>query len=493
MDTLSGLDASFLYLETAETPMHIGSFSLYELPAGFKGSWHKAVQAHIARRMHLAPVFGRKLGLMPLELGHPVWLPAQDIDLDFHIRRVKGKTPSLHQAEAMCAQMHGQLLDRSRPLWEFHVFERIKRPDGSVCAGVYYKFHHATLDGKGATVLTQALMDTSARARQVPHPHARSEPVEESVLGTAEMMVAVLSNSLAQYVRLIKALPRAAQAFGGTVIKHSLSGSGTGARPKSLLRLAPMTDFNRAVTRQRSFGTARMAFADCRALARAVDGSLNDILLWICATALRSYLSQHGGIPAKSLLAAMPINLREDDNQEFNTQVSMTVVELGTHLADPMDRLHAIMASTTKVKHARAGLKGLIPTDYPSFLAPWVVGGVAKAAFKAYRATGLSHHLPMLANLVISNVPGPSVPLYLAGAKMLTFCPLSIVIHGVALNITIQTYAGEVDFGVVSDKNALPQVQELTDALTQAFADARQLLARTQPRAGRTAGVKLIP
>ena len=209
-------------------------------------------------------------------------------------------------------------------------------------------------------------------------------------------------------------------------------------------------------------------------MAKAVGGSFNDIVLWICATALRTYLDQHGGIPKKSLLAAMPISLRADGNQDLNTQASMTVVELGTQFADPMKRLRAIMASTGKVKTAMVDLQGVLPTDYPSLFAPWIVGGIAKAAFKAYSATGLSHRLPMLANLVISNVPGPQAPLYMAGAKMLTNHPMSIVIHGVALNITIQTYAGSVDFGLIADKQAVPQVHDLTDALTQAFAAGRR-------------------
>lgn len=476
MNTLSGLDALFLYLETPETPMHIGSFSLYELPPAFKGSLHEAAQAHIARRMHLAPIFSRKLGFMPLDLGHPIWIQVEEVDLDFHIRRVKGRTLTVRQAEAVCAELHSHLMDRSRPLWEFHVFERIKRPDGSICAGVYSKVHHAALDGKGGTVLTNAIMDVSAIPRDVPPAKKTPHDGEKHELGAGEMIGAVLSSSLSQYARLIKALPHAAKAFGGTLIKQSFSGTGNQARPKSPLHLAPMTDFNVAVTCERTFGTARIPFADCRAMAKAVNGSFNDIVLWICATALRTYLGKRGGIPEKTLLAAMPINLREEGNQDFNTQASMTAVELGTQFADPMERLNAIMASTAKVKTARADLKEVIPTDYPSLLAPWLVSGVAKAAFKLYSATGLSHRLPMLANLVISNVPGPQVPLYMAGAKMLTYHPMSIVIHGIALNITIQTYAGHVDFGVIADKHAVPQVHELTDALVLAFEQGCQQL-----------------
>ncbi|MBA3059257.1 MAG: wax ester/triacylglycerol synthase family O-acyltransferase [Gammaproteobacteria bacterium] len=489
MNTLSGLDASFLYLETPEMPMHVGSFCLYELPEGFKGSLHKALKAHIAQRLHLATIFNHKLGFMPLDLGHPMWVEVDDVDLEFHVRQVKRKSLTVRQAEAVCAELHAQLMDRDHPLWEFHVFERIKRPDGSLCAGVYSKVHHAALDGKAGTALTQAIMDMQATPRDVPPATPSPDKSSQHAPNMGQMIGAVFSNSLAQYVSLIKAIPQAARALGSTVVKQSFSGSGASKKPKSPLRLAPMTDFNVAVTRERSFGTVSLPFVDCRAMAKAVGGSFNDIVLWICATALRTYLAQHGGIPKKSLLAAMPISLRAEGNQELNTQASMTVVELGTQFTDPMKRLRAIMASTGKVKTAMVDLKGVLPTDYPSLLAPWIVGGIAKAAFKAYSATGLSHRLPMLANLVISNVPGPQVPLYMAGARMLTNHPMSIVIHGVALNITIQTYAGSVDFGVIADKQALAQVHELTDALTRAFAEGRSLMveAPAGPRKKRSA------
>lgn len=482
MDQLSGLDASFLYLETAEMPMHVGSFCLYEKPAGLKGSLRKAIQAHIAKRLHLAPIFTRKLKHMPLELGHPVWIQSDKIDLNFHIRSATGRTLTVREAEEMCARLHAQRMDRDHPLWEFHVFERIKRPDGSICAGLYSRVHHSALDGKGGTVLAQAIMDVGPVARDVAHPEMASRPRRASEPKTREMLGSLFSGSLGQYVKLIKAIPTTTRAIASTLVKQSTSTDGEGTRSRAPMRLAPMTDFNVAVTTERTFGTAHIPLAPCRDMAKSVNGTVNDVVLWLCATALRSYMAKHGGIPKKSMLAAMPISLREEGNKELNTQASMTAVELGTQLVDPRKRMKTIMASTARVKRAMLDLKGILPTDYPSLLAPWIVGAVSKAAYKAYEA-GLSHRLPMLANLVISNVPGPQVPLYMAGAKMLTFHPLSIVTHGVALNITIQTYAGFIDFGLVADKAAVPAIDELTDALTAAFEEGRLLFVPEKTQA----------
>jgi diacylglycerol O-acyltransferase / wax synthase len=472
MQTLSGLDATFLYLETAQTPMHVGTFCRYALPEPAtqpRFSLHRAVTAHIAQRLHLASVFTRKLSPMPLDLGHPSWVQAPEVDLDFHIRKASGRSLTLEKVLERVAVLHTQRLDRDRPLWEFHVFDRVRCPDGSVCGAMYCKIHHATLDGKSGTILSQAIMDLSATPRKV-LPHQADVALHQDPQ-LVERLGALFSNTLAQYAKLIKALPQVTQALGSTLAQRGVGKGSAGPSSKMPIALAPLTDFNIAVGTERSIGTTSLPWDDCHAIARRVEGSFNDIVLWICATALRNYLAQHSRVPRKPLLAAMPVSLRAQGNTEYATQASMTVVNLGTQFANPHKRLQAIMASTHRVKGAMVKLKSLLPTDYPSFLAPWIVGGAAKAAFKTYSATGLSKHLPMPANLVISNVPGPTEPLYLAGARMLSFHPLSIVVHGVALNITVQTYAGRVEFGIVADRQALPQVQDLVDALDAAFAE----------------------
>lgn len=468
MKSLSGLDATFLYLETPETPMHVGSLHLCELPKGFKGSFHKAVQAHLRKRMHLAPLFGQRLAFMPLDLGHPLWVDAGEVDLDFHIRKVKGGALTVRQVQAMAARLHGQLIDRERPLWEFHVFDDVKPPKGMAVNGrlaaFYSKIHHAALDGKGGTVLANAVLDLSAVPREVPPPDASRKRPGAADLKIGQMVGAVFSNSLAQFAKLARAVPAAAGSLGSAA-----------ARAGNGMQLAPRTVFNVGITAGRSFATASLPLADCRALAKAAGGSLNDIVLWLCSTALRGYLQDHASVPRRSLVAAMPVSLREDGNKELNNQASITAVQLGTQLADPLRRMNAIMESTGKVKQALVRLKSVLPTDYPSLLAPWLVGGAGKMLLKTYGRGGVAQRLPAIANLAISNVPGPPVPLYLAGARLLTFHPLSIVLHGLALNITVQSYAGSIDFGLVADSKAVPRLQELADGLQAAFAEAQAL------------------
>ena len=504
MKSLTGLDATFLYLETPEMPMHVGSFNLCELPAGFRGSFHKEVTRHIARRMHLAPVFSRKLVFMPLDLGHPLWVEADEVDISFHIRRAdpankaakKSAAPmTLAAAHKLCAELHGELIDRNFPLWEFYVFDRIQLPDlpgkaqgGKVVAGFFSKIHHAALDGKGGVMLASAMLDLSPVPRDVAPPDPARRRKLESDLKLGKMIGSVFSSSLGQIVKAAKALPSAVSTLGSNLARQSI-GPGTGSKTKMSIRLAPKTPFNAGIASGRVFVTATVPLAECKAMGKAVGGSFSDIVLWICSTALRHYLTQHHSLPKKSLVAAMPVSLREAgaaDATNLGNQVSMSLVELGTHLAHPSSRMNAIMASTAKVKTSIQSLKGLLPTDYPSLLAPWLVGGAAKMALNAYGKSGIASRLPMVANLAISNVPGPPVPLYLAGAQFLSFHPLSIIMHGLALNITIQTYAGHVDFGIVADKKALLHAKDLAKAIEVAFTEAQVLMATAPVPAAKT-------
>lgn len=489
MKPLTGLDASFLYLETPEMPMHVGSFNLCELPPGFKGSFHKAVKDHLAKRMHLAPVFSRKLVAMPLNLGHPAWIEAESVDIGFHVRRADpGKksatSMTLAEAHTLVAQFHSELIDRNYPLWEFYIFDHIQLPasqGGKLVAGFFSKIHHAALDGKGGVMLANALMDLGPVPREVTPPDALKRRRPQADPKTGEMLGSVFSSSLGQLAKLLRTLPSAVRTIGRALARQSITASGTGIRPRMPIKLAPHTPFNIGVGTGRVFAAATLPLAECKALGKSVGGSLNDVVLWICSSALRDYLLKHHSLPQRSLVAAMPVSLRAEPGadtgaQELGNQVSMSLVELGTQIADPLKRMSAIRASTAKVKRSMQSLKGLLPTDYPSLLAPWLVGGVAKQALNAYGKSGLAGYLPTVTNLAISNVPGPAVPLYLAGARFLSFHPLSIIVHGIAVNITVQTYAGRIDFGIVADQKALPHADELATAIEAAFRQAQQLM-----------------
>jgi hypothetical protein len=236
----------------------------------------------------------------------------------------------VREAETMAAKLHGQLIDREHPLWEFHIFDNLKTPAGmevdGKLVGFYSKIHHAALDGKGGTLLANAVLDLGATPREV----APADPARKGRKGgdlkIGEMIGAVFSNSLAQYAKLARSLPGAATSLGGALARQSIGGgSGIGKlRPRSPINLAPRTIFNVGITRERVFATASVPFAESKAMAKAVGGSFNDIVLWICSTALRDYLTKHATLPKKPLVAAMPVSLREESNKELNNQASIS-------------------------------------------------------------------------------------------------------------------------------------------------------------------------
>ncbi len=233
------------------------------------------------------------------------------------------------------------------------------------------------------------------------------------------------------------------------------------------------------ITGERGFAAVSIPLDTLKQLAAAHEAKLNDIVLALCSGALRRYLAQHGGIPRKPLIAAMPISLRDAGNTEYTTQATMSLVSLNTHLADPVKRLRAIRDAAGAVKAIAQRARSVIPTDFPTIGTPWLLHGLASL----YGRSGLAGAMPPISNVVISNVPGPQVPLYAAGARMATYWPLSIVEHGLGLNITVMSYAGAMGFGFTTALAAVPDARELSAALRAALDE----LVASSPAAARKA------
>jgi WS/DGAT/MGAT family acyltransferase len=466
--------------------MHVGSLCSFERPADLRGAFLPRVRKHIAGRMHLAPIFTRRLALMPLDLGHPVWVEAGKVDLDYHIQGARLPKPgSDRQLEALVAKLHAQPLDRERPLWQFTVIEGLA--DGQVA--LYSKVHHAALDGQAGVALAQAILDLGPVPRAVPPPHeahrARA-PSRRLMLGT------LFSNSLAQYVKLVRAVPSAVRAAAGAAVSLTDKIVAKRGLPDDLM--APRTRFNTQIGASRAFATCTLPLRDFKAVAAACEATINDLLLATCSGALRQYLAGHRELPKRSLVAAVPLSLREAGDSAAGNQVTMLPCGLGTDQKTPRARLAAIQAGMNKVKGTKSSFRDLIPTDYPSLGSPWLMSGLAQL----YARTRLADRIPLPANLVISNVPGPPVPLYLAGARMTTYFPVSIVVHGLALNITVHSYDGNLHLGLIACRKNVPDLQKLVAALYESFDELKAMaaseLSTATPRPGaRPAGKRRKP
>jgi len=465
---LSGLDAGFLYLEESGTPMHVGSVMLIEIPAAptkkkTAYDFRSALITHLRERMPRAPALRRVLHQAPLSLGHPMWMDADAVDPAKHILRRKlsgkGGEPALMR---LVGKLHAQRLDRDVPMWQFVVIENV----GPGLVALYSKVHHALLDGQGGVALAQALLDIEAkpaRARKRLNSAASVAPV----LRTRDLTQVAVRSTVNQFAKLLRALPATFRLAGSLGEAANLFGS-----LRENVLLAPNSVFNRQLGPGRSFAAISLPLDDIKRCARGHGVSLNDVVMAICAGALRELLLKSDALPKKSLVAAMPVSLREAGNQDANNQVSMVQCALHTQIVDPLERLHAIHADTQQIKQRVAAFKNLIPTDFPGLAAPIWAAGLSRLWSMGH----ISERLPALANLAISNVPGPPVPLYLAGARLRHYYPVSIVTHGLGLNITVQSYAGHLEFGLTACSDIVAKPDILARAIERSLAELLERL-----------------
>jgi len=478
MKRLSGLDATFLHLETPEMPMHVGALHVFELPRGFKGRFVDALRRHMTERLPLTPALRRRLWMMPMNITNPVWVDAVP-DMKHHVVEVrlpapnKGGKAGMAELEALVGRLHPQRLDRARPLWKFHVIEGLAPgPNGHKRVAMYTQLHHAAVDGQAAVALANAILDLSPEPRPLELKASTRE--KRFRLSLVEMVSGAVTGEVQQITHLLRVLPATVGAVSSAATRMvSHSRFVTGRKAPGNLGAAPRNRLTHAVTEGRAFAAVSLPLAEAKALGKVHDATLNDIVLWLCSTALRAYLGEHKELTRQSLVAAVPVSLRAKGDTRADNQASMTLVSLGTNIVDGARRLAHIRLATRSMKRTLAGVKDILPTDFPSIGVPWLT----EAANAIYRRATESDKLPPVANVTISNVPGPPMPLYLAGAKMLTNYPCSIVVHGVALNITVQSYDQSLDFGLMADAKAMPDVRRLAQALPAAFDVLRALPA----------------
>ncbi|RTE93922.1 MULTISPECIES: wax ester/triacylglycerol synthase family O-acyltransferase [Bradyrhizobium] len=491
---LSSLDASFLYLETPEMPMHVGSMAIFRLPDDYKGDFFEDFKAMIVSRLHIAPILKARLEKAPLDIDHPSWVEDDQFDIDRHIFRASLPQPRDRATlERIVGWAHAKLLNRARPLWEFYVFEGMK--DNEV--GLYSKMHHAAIDGGAGAALTSMIYDISPIPRKIEPPAAGSKPGQEPRDIAANLLDSyqqLFSQSLDASAAKKLQLPRTGKSdigsilfdnamyqiesavrFAGnipTVLKSVSDVLAKVADPRSreslVSMVSPPTMLNKSISSERSFAGVSIPLSRAKALAKQAGGKLNDVVLALASGVVRRYLLQYGTLPAKSLTAAVPISLREEGNTEANNQVFGMICAIATNVDDPKARLEAIIAQSTKSKEMSHPLRALMPqvSNISMLGAPIMVQILALL----YSRSNLSDVLPPAANITVSNVPGPRQTLYAAGAELLHIFPVSISTHGQALNITVQSYRDQLDFGFIVGANIVPHVQVMCDMLPEEFA-----------------------
>jgi len=459
---LTGLDASFLALETANTTGHVGGVCILDPSQAPEPLTLARLTDVLEERLPLVPVLRRKLKNVPFGLDQPYWVDDADFDIEYHIREIALPRPgSDAQLAEQVARLHARPLDRSRPLWEIYLITGLARRR----AAVYTKIHHSAIDGASGAELLTVLLDLSRGGRELP-PSQPFRPARPPGPVTLAVVAAVrLAWRPVQTVRItnqmVRVLPTLAPAFGTLVGGMLGLNHGDGEVIPTAAGRAPATPFNRPITQHRRVAFRSVDLDRVKAVKNAFGVSVNDVVMAMCAGALRRWLADHQALPATPLIAMIPVSVRDPASQgTLGNKVSAMLAKLPTNAADPGKRLQIVHAATKIAKAQHAAIPQGLVDQISDFAPPALTARAARVVF----ATGLLHRLPPF-NLCISNVPGPNVPVYLCGAKMLAHYPVSVIADGQGLNITLVGYLGQLHFGLVCCRELVPDLDTLAGYL----------------------------
>lgn len=452
MDRLSGLDASFLYLETPQQLLHVSALFLLDPATVPEGYSFERLHAALARRIPQIPTFRRKLKRVPLGLDHPIWVEDPDFDLDRHVHRLAVPAPGGDQELSdLCGHLAGLGLDRSRPLWELWVIEGLA--SGQVA--VLLRMHHSSVDGVSGANVMSYLCSLEPDAPPVEAPEQRAigrTPGDLELAGRAVLSAA--------------ARPMLAARLARPTVR-SLVGTASRARQGTAMAAplrAPRTRFNGTITGHRAVSWAELPLDRIKEIKNAVDGAtVNDVVLAISGGALRRYLADRDELPGSSLVATVPVSVHgRTSRRAGSNRVSAIFCRLYTDVEDPLERLRRLAVSNRHSKdHGNA-----IPADMLQEWAEFAVPRTFGLAMRTVAALRLTDRGPVIHNLVISNVPGPPVPLYFMGARVDAMFPLGPVFHGAGLNVTVMSNAGRMHVGVIACRESVPDVWDLAAAFS---------------------------
>ena len=464
MQQLTGLDASFLAFETANSTGHVGGVSVLDPGGAPRPLTLARLTEVLGDRLPLVPVLRRKLLNVPLGLDQPYWIDDADFDIEYHVRELALPGPgSDTQLSEQVARLHARPLDRSRPLWEIYLITGLARDR----AAVYTKIHHSAIDGVSGTELLTVLFDLDPGGRELPparpfRPERRPAPAALAALAATRLawrpvQTARIANEI------IRVLPTLAPPLSALVGGMLGLGRGDGAVIASMPGRAPATPFNKPITPHRRFAFRSVDLTRVKTVKNAFGVSVNDVVMAMCAGALRRWLADHDALPGAPLIAMIPVSVRDPASKgALGNKVSAMLATLPTHMIDPDQRLEIVHAATRIAKAQQAAIPQGLVDQISDFAPPALTARAARVVF----ATGLLHRLPPF-NVCISNVPGPNVPVYLCGAKLLAHYPVSVITDGQGLNITLVGYLGQLHFGLVSCRELVPDIDTLAGYLVE--------------------------
>ena len=481
MQQLTSLDAQFLHVESPTTVGHVGSLVLLDPATAPDGRWDlEAVREVFEPRMHLSPPLRRRLVEVPLGLGRPYWVDDPHFDIEFHLRELALPAPGTReQLGEQVARIHARPLDRTRPLWEAYVITGLE--DGK--AAYYSKIHHAAIDGVSGAEILEILMDPTPEPREVEPEEPRAA---RGLPSTVELVRRGLTSAALNPVEVLRAVPRSLSYLDELPGAANFPGAGLVSEAAGLVSRAlgggqhvghrdlhaPRTPFNGHITSHRRFAFGSVPLADVKLVKNHFEMTVNDVVMTLTAAALRQWLLDHDALPGGPLVVAVPVSVRSGGHRdEPGNHVSVMTAELPTHLADPYERLVFMRASMQEAKRHFEAVPATLLQDLSLVIPTALSGLAARTLFRLATVPGV------LFNLFVSNVPGPRQPLYIAGAKVEGIFPVSAVTDWTGgLNITLFSYEGDLDFGLIACREMVPDVWHLIGYLQDAMQELVDLV-----------------
>jgi diacylglycerol O-acyltransferase len=489
MRQLSGIDVSFLNMETSATFGHVSSMNIFDPSEVPGGASVEVMKQLILERLDLLAPFRRRLVEVPLGLDLPYWIEDPNFDIDFHVRHHAVPAPGTpEQLGEVVSRIQARPLDRARPLWEMYVIEGV---DGGRLIAQLTKVHHAAIDGASGAVMLAAILDTDPTVRPTGVP---VEWTPESIPTDNELLQLTMGEYLKRPEKMIRLSVRTLRELsdstrnGGFRILADLIAQPVpgpiGDLMRSRLRegyerevdrppalpptAAPRTPWNAQISPHRRFAYTSAPLDSAKEIRRALGCTFNDVVMAVCSGALRRYLIKHNCLPDEPLIAMVPVSVRSgEESDTYQNRVSALLADLATTEPDPIKRLRRVQASMTTAKENFAAIPAEALQDFTQFAPP----AVAARAMRMYSRLRVADRMNPPFNLIISNVPGPNHPLYAGGALLEHFYPVSALVDGQGLNMTVQSYNGKLDFGIIADRELVPDVWVITELLHESLAE----------------------
>ncbi len=461
---LSPMDASWLHIESQDSPMQVGVMAIFSMPKDAPENFVGQIVDDFKQTNEFYPPWNQRLRTPKLKSLRHFWVDDNDLDLDYHVRHSALPRPGgERELGILVSRLHTHPLDFRRPLWEMHFIEGL---EGDRFA-LYMKMHHSLIDGVGGSRMMDRIMAHSVEDSLTMPAFWATKPERKA----KKTPVATATDAMGSAVGTAKSqgggIPSLIRALRQTM--------GAGSRDNALTApfSAPKSILNGKISAPRRFATQQYSIKQLKQLAAAADCTLNDIVLALCAGSLRRYLKEANAITKRPLTAGIPVSVRPADDEGTGNAISFIVATMATDIADPRQRLDAIKAATQEAKEHLQSLPASAITQYTMVLmAPYILSML----------TGIAGRVRPMFNVTVSNVPGPREYLYLRGARLEAAYPVSLVMHGQALNITCQSYVDTLNFGFTGCRDTVPHMQRLAVYMADALEELEQAILATRGR-----------